>query len=440
LPQAATRVPVRRRSGTRWWRSGRRWGTSAVELSGRRRLGHGGIVWWLGGGGGTRGPPRPTGGLASGGGEDVAGTPSGGGTPDATREPRGGRRVSGKRQLACNTKCTTSPSKLNVAKVLTTGVAGQLSALAGGEEHVFHGLNVIPYDVEASLLASLPPSDHPCFSCSGGAVGAMPPSMAAAAAVDVVPRGPNPNSTGGELAARQPSLPPSPPDDVIPSDTDVDALCSRLPPPPVAARGPSPLTAPATAPTAPRPRPRRSPSPTPLRPRPRPRPRMQTRRAAGAAAPLSILALTWRPRCEHARCILLLRAAPRSLRSHTRAAAPRLHLRAARGRQPPVLGVRAPVQRSSSSSSSASSAGFGTTVTIVVVVMTAEDCAAGWRWGTDAGPAGATTIAAATCTPHEGAPRGCCGEGGEEAREEGVIRGVDKLGLERETFFNSQVM
>jgi hypothetical protein len=322
LPQAATRVPVRRRSGTRWWRSGRRWGTSAVELSGRRRLGHGGIVWWLGGGGGTRGPPRPTGGLASGGGEDVAGTPSGGGTPDATREPRGGRRVSGKRQLACNTKCTTSPSKLNVAKVLTTGVAGQLSALAGGEEHVFHGLNVIPYDVEASLLASLPPSDHPCFSCSGGAVGAMPPSMAAAAAVDVVPRGPNPNSTGGELAARQPSLPPSPPDDVIPSDTDVDALCSRLPPPPVAARGPSPLTAPATAPTAPRPRPRRSPSPTPLRPRPRPRPRMQTRRAAGAAAPLSILALTWRPRCEHARCILLLRAAPRSLRSHTPSGGP----------------------------------------------------------------------------------------------------------------------
>jgi hypothetical protein len=311
LPQAATRVPVRRRSGTRWWRSGRRWGTSAVELSGRRRLGHGGIVWWLGGGGGTRGPPRPTGGLASGGGEDVAGTPSGGGTPDATREPRGGRRVSGKRQLACNTKCTTSPSKLNVAKVLTTGVAGQLSALAGGEEHVFHGLNVIPYDVEASLLASLPPSDHPCFSCSGGAVGAMPPSMAAAAAVDVVPRGPNPNSTGGELAARQPSLPPSPPNDVIPSDTDVDARCSRLPPRPVDARGPSPLP----APTAPRPRPRRSPSPTPRRHRPRPR--MQTRRAAGVAAPLSILALTWHPRCERARCTLFLRAAPRSLRSHT---------------------------------------------------------------------------------------------------------------------------
>jgi hypothetical protein len=170
----------------------------------------------------------------------------------------------------------------------------------------------------------------------------------------------------------------------------------------------------------------------------RPRPRMQTRRAGGAAATPSILALTWRPRCERARVILLFARRRGPCAQTHRAAPPRPHMRAARGRQPPVLGVRAPVQRSSSSSSSASSAAVGTTVTIVVVVITAEDCAASWPWGTDAGPAGATTSAAATCTLLEGAPRGCCGArgGGGAAREEGVVsRGVDiNLGLEERRF------
>ena len=55
-------------------------------------------------------------------------------------------------------------------------------------------------------------------------MGAMTPSLAAAAAAagDGVPRGPATSSVRGQLAAQKLSPPPAPPDDVIPSDTDVE--------------------------------------------------------------------------------------------------------------------------------------------------------------------------------------------------------------------------
>ena len=53
-------------------------------------------------------------------------------------------------------------------------------------------------------------------------MGAMTPSLAAAAAVDGVPRGPTPSSVGGQLIDRKLCPLPAPPDDVLPSDTDVE--------------------------------------------------------------------------------------------------------------------------------------------------------------------------------------------------------------------------